>query len=335
MKKLLTILILMTVFSCKDKSGFQYQIPEGSKPWTHEQFDDSEEKFTFAIFSDLTGSERPEIFKVAVAQLNLLRPEMIINVGDLIEGDHTNLDELNAQWESFDERANKARAPIFYVGGNHDLTGQEMWDVWDERYGKRYYHFVYKNVLFMVLNTEDNTPERMKKIRQIRLRAIERVKKEGWGIFSATEYSSIPEQKAGNIGPEQSAYFQAVIKANPAVLHTFLFMHKAAWKKEGEKNFAAIESALSDRPYTLFNGHVHAYAYEKRHGRDYIRLATTGGVQLPENGRSMDHVTLVTVDKKGVDIANVLMAGILDKTGHIPNGGDTLVFEKELENSSK
>lgn len=333
MQKTIIILTILTLFSCKEKTVFKHEISTEVKPWTHEKFDDSNEKFTFAIFSDLTGSERPEIFKVAVAQLNLLRPDMIINVGDLIEGGHLNLEELNDQWDSFDERAEKAKAPVFYVGGNHDLTNDEMWEVWDQRYGKRYYHFVYKNVLFLVLNTEDNTLERMQEIFDARAKAIELVKTEGWGVFPETEYAMMPEQKAGNISQEQSTYFQEVIKKTPDVLHTFLFMHKAAWKKEGEQNFAAIETALSNQPYTLFNGHVHAYEYEQRHGRDYIRLATTGGVQLPEEGRSMDHVTLVTVDKDGVDIANVLMAGILDKTGHIPNGGDTLVFEKELKNN--
>lgn len=330
MQKSLIILTILTLLSCKEKTVFKHEITAEVKPWTHQQFDNSSEKFTFAIFSDLTGSERPEIFRVAVSQLNLLRPDMIINVGDLIEGGHQNLEELNAQWDSFDERADKARAPVFYVGGNHDLTNDEMWKVWDQRYGKRYYHFVYKNVLFLVLNTEDNTLERMQEIFEARAKAVELVKIEGWEVFPETEYAKMPEQKAGNISKEQSAYFQEVIKANPDVLHTFLFMHKAAWKKEGEQNFAAIESALSNQPYTLFNGHVHAYEYEQRHGRDYIRLATTGGVQLPEAGRSMDHVTLVTVDKDGVDIANVLMAGILDKTGHIPLDGDTLCFEKVL-----
>lgn len=323
-------MLLIAFVSCNEKTIFEHTISDGPIPWTNQQFDVSDEKFTFAIFSDLTGSEREGIFEVAIAQLNLLRPDMIINVGDLIEGGHKDLGELNSQWDSFDRRAAEARAPVFYVGGNHDLTNDEMWEVWDQRYGKRYYHFVYKNVLFLVLNTEDNSLERMREIFDAREKAIERVKIDGWGVFPETEYANMPEQKAGNIGKEQSAYFQEVIKANSDVLHTFLFMHKAAWKKEGEKNFTAIESALSDRPYTLFNGHVHAYEYEKRHGRDYIRLATTGGVQLPENGRSMDHVTLVTVDKSGVDIANVLMAGILDKTGQIPLNGDSLCFEKAL-----
>ena len=43
---------------------------------------------------------------------------------------------------------------------------------------------------------------------------------------------------------------------------------------------------------------------------------------------SIDHVTLVTVDDKGVDIANLRMSGIFDKTGHIPLGGDDVCFER-------
>ena len=80
-------------------------------------------------------------------------------------------------------------------------------------------------------------------------------------------------------------------------------------------------------PYTVFNGPVHTYKYIERLGRDYIRLATTGGIQFPEFGRSMDHVTLVTIDDQGVDIANLLLSGILDKTGHVPLGGDEVCFE--------
>jgi len=42
---------------------------------------------------------------------------------------------------------------------------------------------------------------------------------------------------------------------------------------------------------------------------------------------SMDHVTLVTVDDEGVDIANLKMSGIFDKMGHVPLDGDNVCFE--------
>jgi hypothetical protein len=306
---------------------FQHDVSGQVRPWTNEAFDAATEKFTFAVFSDLTGGERERVFEIAVAQLAMLRPELIINVGDLIEGGTEDLGKIESQWNSFDERANRATAPIFYVGGNHDLTGAVLQGVWDERYGRRYYHFVYKNVLFLVLDTEDNTLERMQEIFEIRKEAIELVKSQGMEVFAETEYAGIPEQTTGNITAGQSAYFRKVIADNPNVLWTFLFMHKAPWEREDEVNFVAIEQALTDRPYTVFNGHIHAYKYIERHGRDYIRLATTGGVWFPDRGPAMDHVTLVTVDDQGVDIANLLMSSILDKTGHIPLDGDNVCFE--------
>ena len=83
---------------------FDHDIATAVRPWTHQRFDAAEDKFTFAVFSDLTGGERERVFEIAVAQLSLLRPELIINVGDLIEGASTNLDELANEWDFFDER---------------------------------------------------------------------------------------------------------------------------------------------------------------------------------------------------------------------------------------
>jgi hypothetical protein len=77
----------------------------------------------------------------------------------------------------------------------------------------------------------------------------------------------------------------------------------------------------------VFYGHVHSYLHEQRHGRDYIRLATTGGVQNAAKDMAVDHVTLVTVSAQGVDIANLRMSGIFDKTGRIPLNGEDLCFE--------
>lgn len=306
---------------------FDHDVVGDTQPWTHENFDAGDDKFTFAVFSDLTGGERPNIFEIAMAQLNLLRPELIINVGDLIEGGTEELADLDRQWDSFDERANRAIAPVFYVGGNHDRTGQVMQRVWDERIGPGYYNFRYKDVLFLVLDTEDNTPERVREINEARNHALQFAQAGEWDKFRETPYANLPENQGGNITAAQSQYMINAIARNADVRWTFLFMHKAPWLREDTTEFAAIEEALSERPYTVFHGHVHAYQHQVRRGRDYIRLATTGGAQLPEHGRSVDHVTLVTVDDNDVDIANLLMEGILDKTGHIPLNGDDVCFE--------
>lgn len=295
--------------------------------WNQSRFDNADDKFTFAIFSDLTGGERDRIFEIAIAQLNLLRPEMIITVGDLIEGDSGTEAGFNKEWDSFDVRAMRARAPVFYVGGNHDLTGKMLRDTWRKRYGPTYYHFVYRNVLFLVLDTEDNTPERIAEIEQIRNEGLRIIDERGWDAFNETEYATLPERRFGNVTPEQKDYIVRAIVENPNVRWTFLFMHKAIWTSPTATEFAAIEKSLSDRPYTVFFGHHHVYSYAERNGRDYIGLATTGGLQFPETGLSVDHVTLVTVDDNGADIANIEMGGIRDKSGLIPLGGDDVCFD--------
>jgi UDP-2,3-diacylglucosamine pyrophosphatase LpxH len=308
---------------------FSHDVTGAVRPWTEARFDASPEKFTFAVLSDLTGGERPRVFDIAIAQLALLRPELVLSVGDLVEGADTR-EEIAGQRDAFDQRAARSRSPVFYVGGNHDLTGSLMQQTWDQRYGRRYYHFRYKNVLFLVLDTEDTTPARTEQIARLRKRAMEVVREKGWGGFDETEYARQPENDAGAVSPEQSHYFRQVIADNPDVRWTFLFMHKAAWERRNEQNFAAIETALADRPYTVFHGHKHAYRYLQRYGRDYIRLATTGGVPLPGNGRSFDQVTLVTVGESDVDIVNLALSGILDKTGHVPLGGDDVCFEQAV-----
>jgi len=330
--RIATVLLLLQACSGPPEPAaepvFRHDQAGEIQPWTDTDFDTGEDKFTFAVFSDLTGGERAGIFEIAVAQLNLLRPELIVNVGDLIEGSSTDRAVVDAQWDSFDARARGAAAPVFYVGGNHDLTGKFMRDVWAGRLGRSYYHFVYRDVLFLVLDTEDNTPERMQEIFDARTEALGIYAEQGEEAFARTAYANLPELAAGNISREQSDYFIAAIAANRDVRWTFLFMHKAPWLRADLPEFAAIEAALADRPYTLFHGHEHAYDYLQRHGRDYIQLATTGGAQVLNKGRSADQVTLVTVSAGGVDIANLLLEGILDKTGHIPLGGDDVCFER-------
>jgi len=330
---LAALLALTTLVACAtrgpqaDGGSFQHDVTSEPRPWTHERFDAADGKFTFALFSDLTGGERPGVFNVAVEQLRLLRPELIVNVGDLIEGGTTDRAELNREWADFDRRAERTRAPVFYLGGNHDLSNPVMWQVWDERRGRRYYHFLYRDVLFLMLNTEDNPESVQWHIDEIRNQAIERIDTEGWGVLPETAYGQNEERRTGRIGAEQAAYFRDVIARYPNVRHTFVLLHKPAWERPDEERFATIEAALADRPYTVFYGHEHNYQHEIRHGRDYIGLGTTGGVQSASKAMAVDHVTLVTVSSDGVDIANLKLSGIFGKDGRVPAGGDALCFE--------
>lgn len=332
MKSILSFFLLVILFtSCYESSQlsskFSHDLKSGPTPWTHENFDTNHEQFTFAIITDLNGGERPGIFQVAVDQLNLLRPEFILSVGDLIDGGTEDRDQLNKEWESFDSRASEAQAPFFHLGGNHDLTNVVMRDVWSERYGPRYYHFIYQDVLFLMMDSEDYQEGRMKEIYEARADAIKVL--DGSEPEKAQEmlYFQMPERQTGEIGDEQSRYFEEVLARYPNVRWTFVLMHKPVWKREQPGGLERVETALGDRHYTVINGHFHTYSHTERNGRDYIMLGTTGGNQPANTEMAFDHVTLVTMTESGPSLVNLKMEGILDKRAKVPGRTEDMCFQ--------
>ncbi len=321
------ILLLTVLFSCnvpekaqtevKIAPKFEHDLAEGPTPWTSTDFELEEEDFTFAIISDLTGGERPGIYSTAVLQLNRLDPTFVLSVGDLIEGGTEDTLVLAKEWDSFDDRTSKLNMPFFHLGGNHDLTNPLMRKFWHTRFGPTYYHFVYENVLFLMMDSEDYEEKRMMEIYLAREEALKILRGEKEGNFDETEYSQMAESKTGGISSAQHAYFKKVLAQYPDVRWTFVFMHKPTWMLEDDKGLGPLETHLSGRNYTVINGHFHSYSHRKRNEMDYIMLGTTGGFQAEGDTMAFDHVTLVRMDKKPV-ITHLKMEGILDETGQVP-----------------
>ena len=71
---------------------------EGAKPFTSLDVNNGAKNFQFAIVSDRTGGHRPGIFLDGVRKLNLLQPEFVMSVGDLIEGYTTDKAEIDRHW---------------------------------------------------------------------------------------------------------------------------------------------------------------------------------------------------------------------------------------------
>jgi 3',5'-cyclic AMP phosphodiesterase CpdA len=260
---------------------------EGKNPWTNLKLNADAEQFQFAVVSDRTGGHREKVFSKAVYQVNLLQPTFVMSVGDLIEGYTQKEDVVKDEWEQFDGFVQKFEMPFFYVPGNHDLTNKMQVAKWGERYGRRYYHFVYKNTLFLCLCSEN------------------------------------PPGEMGAIDAEQRDWARQTLDANRGVRWTFVFLHKPIWTaRDLEKNgWADVEKSLAGRRYTVFCGHVHRYQKFVRNGNNYYQLATTGGgsrMRGTEYGE-FDHVAWVTMKKDVPVIANVILDGILPEDLKLPD----------------
>lgn len=248
---------------------------EDRNPFTHLRMG-ADVDFQFAIVSDRTGGHRAKIFDQAINKINLLQPEFVVSVGDLIEGSKKK-EILQKEWTEFDGYVNKLTMPFFYVAGNHDAGNVDSAKFWQEKLGRRHYHFVYRNVLFLVLNSND------------------------------------PPGSA-RVSKEQVAWTQKVVADNAFVQHTLVFVHHPLWTADPKKsNWPGIEEALGARPYTVFCGHLHRFQKYVRNGRNYYQLATTGGgsrLRGVERGE-MDHITWVTMKKDGPVLAHILLDSVV------------------------
>lgn len=320
------LIFVCSLLACSPKT-FRHDMSNTRTPWSYEPKTQPGDRFSFAVIGDLNSGERAGVLEVAVEQINLLRPEFILSIGDLVEGGTEDTVQLKKEYDHFDERMSKAQAPIFHLGGNHDLTNPVMRKFWEKRYGKRYYHFIFKNVLFLVLDSEDYPEERMWKIYRERKRAIQLLDSGKIELAQLTEYYRMPERVTGEISEAQSAYFERVIVAHPEVRWTFVLMHKPVWQRTGKGSMERIEAALGNRKFTVLNGHQHKYSYTERNQHDYMMMGTTGGGQDPTSDRAFDHILFATITDQEPAIANLKLGGILNKQGLVPLDGEKFCFQ--------
>jgi len=248
-------IILILIVSIQLMFGQKEIIPSQETAWLKRPFPQSNEKFTFAILGDkTTGSEEGwPFFDRAVEEINRLRPDFVIMVGDLIQGYVSDSNIVSKMWQEFTTHAQRLEVPLFVLPGNHDISNEMMYDYWDKHVGLRYYSFVYQNSLFLLLNTE--------------------------------EYKKTRE---GQLGKVQLDFIKKQLKIHKKVNHIFFFMHKPMWRindieDEAMGEWPQVLSWLKGKNATIFAGHKHELLYQKIKGYRHILHSATGGRLDPKN----------------------------------------------------
>lgn len=115
------------------------------------------------------------------------------------------------------------------------------------RTSRGYSHFIYRDVLFLLMSTED--PPKKHPGQEFEDK-YERVKA---GKASPEEGRAVIEELEAwvgkvNISDVQVEYFKKVLAANPKVRWTFAFMHTPAWAQPDPGNFAKRAAVKSIQP---------------------------------------------------------------------------------------
>lgn len=269
-------------------------------PIVERPFPDDPDKFTFAIIGDKTGGGEDKwgVFDRAIAEINALKPDFAIMVGDLIQGYTTDIRKIESEWIEFWGHQSALEVSFIPLPGNHDITNRLMYDYWAHNIGRTFSAFTYKNCLFLLLNTE--------------------------------EWHGLPESGGGApenwFGARQIDYALTELAKHGDVRHTFVMLHKPAWLHE-DSGWLEIEAGLAGREYTVFAGHYHNLTLHTRDDHRYFVLGATGGAFTPRTTKefgAFDHYSIVTVDGGDVGVA------IIEPGNVHPADISTAEFKEEL-----
>ncbi|MBL7645635.1 MAG: metallophosphoesterase [Candidatus Hydrogenedentes bacterium] len=159
-----TLLLLIASSTLAHEAGgpperFSHEVTTAPKPWTSDMPRQGARDFHFVVVSDNSGRPRPGIYREAMEKAELLQPAFVMSVGDMIDGVDAEREGASAllkkQWDEFMTYLEPLKAPFVFVPGNHDMREGLQEEDWARRFGPGYYSFLYQDMLFLVLDSNN------------------------------------------------------------------------------------------------------------------------------------------------------------------------------------
>lgn len=233
----------------------------------------SPETFKFVVLSDRTSDHILGKMEEAIAEVNLLKPDFVMCVGDLIEGwPEEDPAKIDVMWNEMDAMLAKLDAPFFFTLGNHDASNDRLLRDYIRRHGvngKSWYSFNYGKCHFVVLDS-----------------------------WSASRRDDIAEAEL--------SWLKQDMATAASVEHVFVLYHNPWFaglsdKRDERSNrlYRGVVSLLPKGKATIFNGHWHRLAALDEGVTAYVIPATgaEGDNKTPADLGGGNHFAFVSVDK--------------------------------------
>ncbi len=224
----------------------------------------------FAIIGDRTSQATPGVYEEIVAEVEEMKPDFVMTVGDAIQGYTKDTTTLNSEWDEYLSIIKPLTMPIYLTPGNHDITTDAALVTYRNRIGKPYYSFDVRNYHFIILDVTrwDSSEE-------------------------------LPEEELSWLAKDLAEHRDAA--------QTLVFYHKPFWYDTVVMGKPDTLHSLF-KAYgvdAIFNGHLHTYFSAKIDGILYTALGSSGGI-IDAMPSDLDyHFTWVTLDDSGITISPI------------------------------
>ncbi|MBI4880373.1 MAG: metallophosphoesterase [Planctomycetes bacterium] len=292
---------------------------QGARPL---ELPDEAGAFSFIVFGDRTGGPASsiDVLAQAVEEANLLAPDLVMTVGDLVQG-YNARKEWQAQMKEYRGVMSRLAMPWFPVPGNHDIywrgegrPPEEHEGDFEANFAPLWYAFEHKGCWFVVLYSDEGDPE--------------------------TGERNFELPRCQRMSPRQYHWLESVLARAAGARHVFLFLHHPRWIEDrygDDWERVHLLLARAGNVRAVFAGHIHYLRYEGvRDGVEYHALATTGGVLTAglERAGHVHEFHVVTVRDAGISVAALPVGAVFDPrlyTAEVSEGASTVQRELRAE----
>ena len=230
----------------------------------------------FAVIGDRTGHAQPGMYEQVLKEIQRMRPDFILTVGDMIQGYTDDTLTIKDEWEEYLELIEPVTVPIYFTPGNHDIGDSTARELYRRYIGEPYYSFEARGVHFISLD------------------------------------NSIPDE-IDDFAAEQIEWLVQDLERNKGALYTIVHFHKPFWIETVAKGEPDTLHSLFVKHGVdaVFTGHYHRYFSGEFDGVKYTGVGSSGGYCSPGPTGLEFHFMWVTVDGDGISIAPIKKDAVL------------------------